>query len=119
VFLILYNLRRATRLTITLLIVLFERGRNIAKELDEEFARTKKLKGPLHGVPISFKDMCLYSLSCVDLILILRILVDFEGVDSTIGFSQWAGQTATADADVSRHGLSSSSPFLLTQDCQK
>ena len=28
-----------------------------AGELDIHFAATKELKGPLHGVPISFKDL--------------------------------------------------------------
>ena len=39
-------------------LVLFEQARAEAKELDEEFAQTKKLRGPLHGVPLSLKDMC-------------------------------------------------------------
>ena len=29
-----------------------------AKELDESFARTKTLVGPLHGVPLSVKEQC-------------------------------------------------------------
>lgn len=28
-----------------------------AKELDAHFAATNEIKGPLHGVPISFKDL--------------------------------------------------------------
>jgi hypothetical protein len=39
-------------------LVLFEDARKQAKELDEEFGRTGKLRGPLHGVPMSFKDQC-------------------------------------------------------------
>ena len=35
--------------------VIFEKARQRAKELDEEFARTGKLIGPLHGVPLSVK----------------------------------------------------------------
>ena len=31
----------------------FERARKSAAELDEEFSRTGKLRGPLHGVPVS------------------------------------------------------------------
>ena len=38
--------------------MLFEKARKDAKELDLEFAKTGKLKGPLHGVPFSFKDQC-------------------------------------------------------------
>lgn len=29
-----------------------------AKSLDEQFARTGKLQGPMHGVPVSVKDQC-------------------------------------------------------------
>ena len=29
-----------------------------AKALDAEFASTGRLRGPLHGVPVSFKDVC-------------------------------------------------------------
>ncbi|KAI4844325.1 amidase, partial [Aureobasidium sp. EXF-8846] len=42
-----------------------------AERLDEEFARTGKTTGPLHGLPISLKDCC-----------------DVEGYDSCVG---WAG----------------------------
>ena len=31
-----------------------------ARKLDAEFARTGELMGPLHGVPISVKDMCAF-----------------------------------------------------------
>lgn len=31
---------------------MFEWAREQAKELDDEFASTKKLRGPLHGVPV-------------------------------------------------------------------
>jgi Asp-tRNA(Asn)/Glu-tRNA(Gln) amidotransferase A subunit family amidase len=34
-----------------------------ARKLDAEFARTGELMGPLHGVPISVKDMCAFLLS--------------------------------------------------------
>ncbi|KAJ7213570.1 amidase [Mycena pura] len=35
--------------------ILFEEALKQAKELDAEFASTKKLRGPLHGVPLSVK----------------------------------------------------------------
>ena len=40
----------------------FERARERAAALDAEFAQTKRLKGPLHGVPISVKvrGRCIY-----------------------------------------------------------
>lgn len=38
--------------------VLFEDARERAKELDTEFASTKTLRGPFHGVPVSVKDHC-------------------------------------------------------------
>lgn len=39
-------------------VVLFEEARQQAQALDDYLQRTKKLKGPLHGVPVSFKDIC-------------------------------------------------------------
>jgi Asp-tRNA(Asn)/Glu-tRNA(Gln) amidotransferase A subunit family amidase len=37
--------------------VLFADALKIAGELDAHFAATNELKGPLHGVPITFKDL--------------------------------------------------------------
>jgi Asp-tRNA(Asn)/Glu-tRNA(Gln) amidotransferase A subunit family amidase len=42
-------------------IVFFEEAKQEAHKLDEEFAATGRLKGPLHGVPISVKDQCTFS----------------------------------------------------------
>jgi len=39
-------------------LVLFDQARCEAAALDREFAETKKLMGPLHGVPVTFKDKC-------------------------------------------------------------
>ncbi|KIJ14359.1 hypothetical protein PAXINDRAFT_169765 [Paxillus involutus ATCC 200175] len=61
--------------------VLFEDARKQAKELDEEFVRTGKLRGPLHGVPMSFKDQ-----------------YEIVGYDATIGFTHWADKPCTKDA---------------------
>ncbi|KAL6300010.1 amidase [Sparassis latifolia] len=38
--------------------VMFADAREEARALDNEFEITKTVKGPLHGVPISFKDTC-------------------------------------------------------------
>ena len=38
-------------------LVLFADALKTAGELDAHFATTNELKGPLHGVPISFKDL--------------------------------------------------------------
>ena len=40
-----------------LFLVFFEEAREEARKLDAEFAKTGELQGPLHGVPISVKDM--------------------------------------------------------------
>lgn len=61
--------------------VLFEEAREEARKLDAEFAETGKLKGQLHGVPITLKDM-----------------IDVKGFDSTIGYTQWANKPAKQDA---------------------
>ena len=42
--------------------VLFDQAREEAEALDKDFARTKKLKGSLHGVPFSFKDQCEFAI---------------------------------------------------------
>lgn len=36
--------------------IFFDEGLEMAKELDEYYAKTGELKGPLHGLPISLKD---------------------------------------------------------------
>jgi Asp-tRNA(Asn)/Glu-tRNA(Gln) amidotransferase A subunit family amidase len=38
--------------------VFFEDAKEAARKLDAEFAETGRLKGLLHGVPISVKDQC-------------------------------------------------------------
>ena len=38
--------------------VMIAEARAQAKALDAEFASTGRLRGPLHGVPVSFKDVC-------------------------------------------------------------
>ncbi|KAJ7756802.1 amidase [Mycena maculata] len=63
--------------------VLFTEAVQQAKDLDTEFAATKQLRGPLHGVPISLKDQ-----------------FDITGYDSTIGFSGEAQKPAESDADI-------------------
>ena len=53
------KLRRSLLIqALTLISVLFSQARAEAKELDDEYALTGKIRGPLHGVPVSFKDIC-------------------------------------------------------------
>ncbi|KAF8260713.1 amidase signature domain-containing protein [Lactarius quietus] len=61
--------------------VFFEQAREEARKLDAEFAKTGELKGLLHGVPISVKDM-----------------IDVKGFDSSIGYTQWTNKSAKQDA---------------------
>jgi len=61
--------------------VFFEPAREEARKLDAEFAKTGELKGLLHGVPISVKDM-----------------IDVKGFDSSIGYTQWTNKPAKQDA---------------------
>lgn len=61
--------------------VLFEDARLQASQLDEEFVTTKKVRGRLHGVPMSFKDQ-----------------FEIAGYDATIGFTHWANKPSTDDA---------------------
>ena len=85
------------------LLVLFEDSRRQAAELDNEFAMTNKLRGVLHGVPMSFKDQCTYLAyyTSSSRSLILNVSVDIAGYDSTIGFTQWTNQPSTDHATVS------------------
>ena len=41
-------------------VVFFNEAREDARKLDADFAETGRLKGPLHGVPISVKDSCVF-----------------------------------------------------------
>jgi hypothetical protein len=41
-------------------VVFFNEAREDARKLDADFAETGRLKGPLHGVPISLKDSCAF-----------------------------------------------------------
>lgn len=82
-------------------LVLFEDAKKQAKELDDEFSRTGRLRGPLHGVPMSFKDQCMYihGIWCIH---ILNVCADeIAGYDTTIGFTHWANNPSTRDAFVS------------------
>ena len=82
--------------------VLFEDAKKQAKELDKEFSETRKLRGPLHGVPMSFKDQCAHVCG-VYCICMLTVCVDeIAGYDATIGFTHWANKLSTKDAFVSR-----------------
>ncbi|KAG2352059.1 amidase, partial [Suillus spraguei] len=62
--------------------VLYEDARKQAKELDAEFASTKTLRGPFHGVPVSVKDN----------------FTSLHGYDATIGFTAWANNPGKKDA---------------------
>ncbi|KAK0239322.1 amidase signature domain-containing protein [Armillaria nabsnona] len=66
--------------------IMFKDARVQAKDLDAEFAATKKLRGPLHGVPFSVKD-----------------LYRVKGYDTTIGFTQWANDPAEENAALVDH----------------
>lgn len=54
---------------------LFPEAITAAKALDETFARTGKVVGPLHGVPMSLKDN-----------------INVKGIPTTLGFVCWANE---------------------------
>ncbi|KAJ7180614.1 amidase [Mycena filopes] len=62
--------------------VLFVEARQQALELDAEFASTGKLRGPLHGVPLSVKEQ-----------------YHIAGFDSSMGYSRLIQKPAARDAD--------------------
>ena len=78
----------------------FEEAKQDARKLDEEFAATGRLKGPLHGVPISVKDQCMFSPAPHFVFRLRARIVDVKGFDSTIGYTQWANKPAEQDAAV-------------------
>ena len=41
-------------------VVFFLEATENAEKLDAEFSESGRLRGPLHGVPISVKDSCAY-----------------------------------------------------------
>ena len=47
-------------MTVCRAVVFFKEAREDARKLDIEFAENGRLKGPLHGVPISLKDSCTF-----------------------------------------------------------
>ncbi|KAJ5449604.1 uncharacterized protein N7458_006053 [Penicillium daleae] len=71
----------AHQLTNCLTEVLFDEALQQAKKLDAEFTSTGKLKGPLHGIPITLKDQ-----------------FNVKGVDSTLGYVGRSFQPASEDA---------------------
>nr|GAT55492.1 amidase [Mycena chlorophos] len=63
--------------------ILFQDALEQAQLLDAEFAATKQLRGPLHGVPVSIKDQ-----------------FHIAGYDSSIGNSDRLNKPASQDADL-------------------
>ena len=45
---------------VTYTVVFFAEATEEARRLDTEFAESGRLKGPLHGVPMSLKDLCAF-----------------------------------------------------------
>ena len=64
--------------------MMIERAIRTAKELDDHFAKTRKLVGPLHGLPMSLKDS-----------------QDIEGYDSSLGWAATCFKPAKQDGLVS------------------
>ncbi|KAH9935917.1 amidase signature enzyme [Epithele typhae] len=73
----------AQELTNCLTEAMFGAARKHAKALDAEFASTGRLRGPLHGVPVSFKDT-----------------YDVKGQDTTMGYSSRAGKPSAEESMV-------------------
>lgn len=62
--------------------MLFTDAKQRALELDEHYAKTGKIVGPLHGLPISLKDQ-------------FRI----AGVDTSLGYVSWLGKPETQETE--------------------
>ncbi|GAA5849475.1 hypothetical protein JCM8547_000465 [Rhodosporidiobolus lusitaniae] len=74
---------RAQERTNAVTEVMFAQALKEAQDLDEEFARTGKVQGLLHGLPVSLKD-----------------LIRVKGFDTTIGFTHEVNKPAEYDAHV-------------------
>ncbi|KAF8852416.1 amidase [Acephala macrosclerotiorum] len=61
--------------------IYFDEALSRAKGLDEYFNREGKVIGPLHGLPISFKDQ-----------------FHLKGVDTSVGYIAWCNKPATQDS---------------------
>ncbi|KAJ5594150.1 Amidase [Penicillium hispanicum] len=75
----------AHQLTTCCTEIFFEDAFAVAKELDESLAKTGKTAGPLHGLPVSVKD-----------------LFSVKGVDTSIGWVGLTNSPAPADKSVAR-----------------
>lgn len=75
----------AQQLTNCLSEMFFERGITQAKELDDYYEREGKLKGPLHGLPISIKDNH-----------------HLKGTSAGIGFTKWSSELSDEDSVLSQ-----------------
>ncbi|KAL2365158.1 hypothetical protein RJZ56_001878 [Blastomyces dermatitidis] len=77
-------IKRATvahQLTNALTEIVFEEALQQARELGKSFKATGKVKGPLHGIPVTLKDQ-----------------FDLKGVDSTLGYVGRSFSPAAEDA---------------------
>ncbi|KAG8861472.1 hypothetical protein FRB96_002921 [Tulasnella sp. 330] len=89
---------RAQEATNCLTEVMFLDALEEARSLDREFARTHTIKGPLHGVPISFKD--LYAV---------------KRYDTSLGFTKYCQTPLTEDAElVAQVRAAGGIPFVKT-----
>ncbi|KAJ5929959.1 hypothetical protein N7466_005452 [Penicillium verhagenii] len=75
----------AHQLTTCCTEIFFDEAFTVAKEMDEYLARTGKLVGPLHGLPVSIKD-----------------LFSVKGLDTSIGWVGLTNNPAQADKSVAR-----------------
>ncbi|GEM07545.1 amidase family protein [Rhodotorula toruloides] len=65
--------------------ILFDEAFERAQDLDAEFARTGKVVGPLHGVPVSLKDH-----------------IDIAGYDTSMGLTHMTSQPVEEDSGIAR-----------------
>ena len=107
---------RTTRVTrsnfLPALPVLFADALECAKELDDYFSSTGKLKGPLHGIPMSVKDNCanFFSFNAPNRSELGHELDDVKGYDTSNGSSRRCNHPRARDSDV-RHLTRNNVPF--------
>jgi amidase len=80
----------------------FDRAIAHAKELDEEYARTGRTRGPLHGLPVSLKEQ-----------------IAVKGVERCFGFVGWLGRVPEHDAVITTLLVEAGAvPYCITNVAQ-
>ncbi|CAK9785792.1 general amidase [Cutaneotrichosporon oleaginosum] len=92
----------AHQLTNCLTEIFFDRALAHARDLDAEYARTGRPRGPLHGLPVSLKEQ-----------------IAVRGVERSFGFVGWLGRVPESDAAITTLLVEAGAvPYCITNVAQ-